>query len=60
MFVIRQYAERDLDNVVVLWYRSWTQAFPNLKHPQPFEPWESRFQNDYAKQNGVWVAAAQN
>lgn len=59
MLVIRQYVDEDLDEVIALWYRSWTHTFPNLKHPQPFEQWKSRFQNDYAKQEDVWVAATQ-
>jgi putative acetyltransferase len=59
MLVIRQYVDEDLDGVIALWYRSWTHTFPNLKHPQPFEQWKSRFQNDYAKQEDVWVAATQ-
>lgn len=57
MIVIRPYVDDDLDEVVALWYRSWTHAFPNLKHPQPFEDWKFRFQRDYAKQARVWVAA---
>jgi GNAT superfamily N-acetyltransferase len=60
MFVIRQYTDEDLNEVVALWYQSWTQAFPNLKHPQPFEQWKFRFQNDYAKQDYVWVATIQD
>ena len=57
---IRPYTEDDLDEVVALWYRSWTHAFPNLKHPQPFEQWKCRFQNDYARGGGVWVAVIQD
>jgi GNAT superfamily N-acetyltransferase len=30
-----------------------------LKNPQPFEQWKSRFQNDYARLGGVWVALTQ-
>ncbi|PSB34836.1 GNAT family N-acetyltransferase [Chlorogloea sp. CCALA 695] len=59
MLAIRLYTDTDLDNVVALWYRSWTHAFPELNHPQPFEQWKSRFQNDYAKQGGVWIATDQ-
>jgi ribosomal protein S18 acetylase RimI-like enzyme len=57
MFTIRHYIDDDLDEVIALWYRSWTYAFPNVKHPQPFEQWKFRFQNEYAKQSEVWVAA---
>ena len=57
MVVIRPYVDDDLDEVVALWYRSWIHAFPNLKHPQPFEQWKFRFQKDYIKQARVWVAA---
>ncbi len=60
MLEIRLYTDTDLDDVVALWYRSWTHAFPELKHPQTFEQWKFRFQNDYAKQGGVWIATAQN
>jgi hypothetical protein len=35
MFTIRHYIDDDLDEVIALWYRSWTYAFPNVKHPQP-------------------------
>ncbi|MEA5505206.1 hypothetical protein VB735_19250 [Halotia wernerae UHCC 0503] len=44
MITIRDYSENDLDEVVELWYRSWTNAFPHLHHPQPFEDWKLRFQ----------------
>ena len=57
---IRRYTDDDLDNVVTLWYRSWTQAFPTLQHSQPFEQWKSRFHNEYARQDGVWVAVIQD
>ena len=60
MVTIRRYTDNDLDDVVTLWHRSWTQAFPNLQHPQSFEQWKSRFQNDYARQEGVWIAIMQN
>ncbi len=60
MFAIRPYTDADLDNVVALWYWSWSHAFPTLTHPQLFEQWKSRFQNDYSKQGSVWVATTQN
>lgn len=60
MITIRHYAGDDLDEVVALLYRSWTHAFPNLKHPLPFESWKSRFQNDYEKHAEVWVAETQS
>ncbi len=52
--------DKDLDEVVALWHRSWTDAFPNLKHPHPFEQWKARFDHDYAKQDGLWVAVIQD
>lgn len=58
MFAIRCYNCEDLDKVVALWYRSWTHSFPNLNHPLPFEQWKSRFENEYAKNADVWVAAS--
>jgi len=60
MLEIRCYVDDDLDEVVTLWYRSWTNAFPNLKHPQSFEEWKLRWQNDIAKRGNVWVAQAQS
>lgn len=60
MLEIRCYVDDDLDEVITLWYRSWTNAFPNLKHPQSFEEWKLRFQNDIAKRANVWVAQAQS
>lgn len=60
MFVIRPYTDTDLDNVVALWQRSWSATFPNLVHPQPFDQWKSRFQNDYSKQGCTWVATTQD
>ncbi|TWH53371.1 putative acetyltransferase [Dulcicalothrix desertica PCC 7102] len=55
MFAIRCYNCENLDEVVTLWYRSWTHTFPNLNHPQPFKEWKSRLQNEYAPSD-VWVA----
>ncbi len=49
-----------LDEVVALWYRSWTNAFPHLKHPQPFEEWKLRFQNHLAKHGSTWIAQMQS
>jgi ribosomal protein S18 acetylase RimI-like enzyme len=60
MFAIRLYTDADLDSVVALWYRSWGDAFPTLRHPQPFDQWKSRFQNDYSKQGGTWVVTTQD
>lgn len=59
MFDLRPYTDTDIDNVVALWYRSWSYAFPTLIHPQPFDQWKSRFQNDYSKQDSTWVATTQ-
>ncbi len=56
MLVIRDYLDRDLNQVVELWYRSWAHEFPNLKHPQSFGEWKLRFQNDLAKRGNVLVA----
>jgi ribosomal protein S18 acetylase RimI-like enzyme len=56
MLEIRCYADDDLDEVVTLWYRSWTNTFPDLKHPQSFEEWKLRFQNDIANQTHIRVA----
>lgn len=60
MIAIRPYIDADLDNVVALWYRSWSHAFPTLIHPQPFDQWRFRFQNEYSKQGITWVATIQD
>jgi ribosomal protein S18 acetylase RimI-like enzyme len=59
MVNIRPYMETDLNLVVTLWYRSWSEAFPTLHHPQPIEQWKSRFQNNYSKPETTWVATIQ-
>lgn len=59
MLLIRQYVDADLDAVVTLWYRSWMNTFPNLKHTQPFEKWKSRFQNELLKEGHAWIAELQ-
>jgi ribosomal protein S18 acetylase RimI-like enzyme len=60
MVTTRYYVEADLDEVVALWYRSWTKAFSDLKHPQSFEQWKVRFQNDYANNAEIWIAEISN
>lgn len=60
MITIRSYHEDDLDTVVTLWYKSWSNTYPELKHPQPFEVWKSRFKNDLAINSTVWVAENQS
>ena len=60
MIAIRPYTDADLDNVVTLWYRVWSHAFPTLIHPQPFEQWKSRFQDEYSQQGITWVATIQH
>jgi L-amino acid N-acyltransferase YncA len=60
MITIRPYTNEDLDNVVALWYRSWSHTFPTLIHPQPFDQWRSRFQNEYSNQGITWVTTTQD
>ncbi|BAZ17780.1 GCN5-related N-acetyltransferase [Calothrix sp. NIES-4071] len=60
MVTIRYYTENDLDTVVTLWYKSWSNMFPELKHPQPFEAWKFRFKNDLAINSTAWVAENQS
>ncbi|MBD2089361.1 GNAT family N-acetyltransferase [Microcoleus sp. FACHB-1515] len=43
--------------MVTLWFRSWTQTFPNLHHPQSIEQWKLRFEQEYVGQAAIWVAA---
>jgi ribosomal protein S18 acetylase RimI-like enzyme len=59
MFQIRPYGDDDLETLVELWYRSWTNNLPNLKHPIPFKHWTHRFQSELVQRGEIWVAQQQ-
>lgn len=56
MITLRSYCSEDLDEVAHLWYSTWHQTFPSLKHPEPFDAWRTRFRDDIAKHETIWVA----
>ena len=53
---LRPYRAEDLAAVVALWYRAWHRAFPDARHPQPEKQWRTRFRNEIAPHQMVWVA----
>jgi ribosomal protein S18 acetylase RimI-like enzyme len=60
MATIRPYHQKDLTEVVQLWYLTWHQTFPHIQHPQPYTDWVARFRNDLAVRGEVWVAEVEN
>lgn len=54
---IRPYRADDLVATVDLWYRSWCATFPDIQHPLPRDQWETRFTEEIAVNNTVWIAA---
>ena len=46
----------DLEEVVQLWFRSWHQAFPDLRHPQPLAQWRARFRDEFVGHREIWLA----
>ena len=56
MYVIRAYNYSDLELIVNLWWKTWHQTFPQIKHPQPYSSWKNRFQDDLAVRGDIWVA----
>ena len=53
---VRAYRPDDLDATVALWYRSWTSTFPDLRHPQSFNEWKTRFQQKILTSSTTWIA----
>lgn len=60
MQTIRPYKTSDIEAVVKLWWKTWHQAFPGIKHPQPYSSWKTRFQNDLTARGNIWVAGVES
>ena len=56
MQAIRPFKSSDIEAVVKLWWETWNQTFPEIKHPQPYVSWKARFQDDIAVRGNIWVA----
>lgn len=54
--IIRAYEPKDLTEIVKLWYKTWHNSFPDLKHPQAYEQWEERFRDELVRRGEVWIA----
>ena len=55
IMILRPYGSEDLDEIVQLWYHAWHHTFPFFKHPQPLETWRTRFHDDIAMNETIWV-----
>jgi len=53
---LRPYAQTDLEETVRLWYRVWHDTFPELAHPQTLAEWQTRFRDELAPHDTIWVA----
>ena len=53
MHVIRHYKPSDIEAVVKLWWETWNQTFPEIKHPQPYAVWKARFKDDIAVRGNI-------
>jgi ribosomal protein S18 acetylase RimI-like enzyme len=53
---IRAYRSSDLVPIVQLWYDTWHQTFPHLKHPHPYSVWKKRFQDELVQSGSIWLA----
>ncbi|MBV6628117.1 MAG: GNAT family N-acetyltransferase [Rivularia sp. (in: Bacteria)] len=56
MLRIRPYDTSDIEAVIKLWWKTWHQIFPEIKHPQPYSSWKARFENDLMVRGSIWVA----
>lgn len=56
IITLRAYHPDDLDAVVTLWYRTWHETFPNLKHPHNYAGWHRTFQTHLLPQATISVA----
>jgi putative acetyltransferase len=54
--IVRPYRPEDLHEVVDLWYETWHAAFPDLRHHEPKDVWQRRFEVEIAPQEQVYVA----
>jgi len=59
MQTIRPYTTSDIEAVVKLWWETWHQTFPEIKHPQSYSAWKARFQDDLAIRGNIWVAGVE-
>ena len=55
MLKIRSYKSSDIEAVVKLWWKTWHNTFPQIKHPQPYPLWKARFENDLMVRGSIWV-----
>ena len=55
MLTIRSYKSSDIEAVVKLWWETWHNTFPQIKHPQPYPLWKARFENDLMVRGSIWV-----
>ncbi len=60
MKAIRPYNPFDIEAVVKLWWKTWHNTFPEIKHPQSYPLWKTRFENDLAIRGNVWVVEIEN
>ena len=54
--IIRPYRPEDLDQVVDLWYDTWHATFPGLRHHEPKDAWQRRFEAEIALEEQVYIA----
>jgi putative acetyltransferase len=54
--IIRPYRPEDLDQVVDLWYDTWHATFPDLRHHEPKDEWQRRFEAEIVPEEQVFVA----
>ncbi|MEL6502806.1 MAG: GNAT family N-acetyltransferase, partial [Cyanobacteria bacterium J06623_1] len=50
----------DIEAVVKLRWKTWNQTFPEIKHPQPYSAWKTRFQDDLVVRENIWVAEVES
>ncbi|MEM9925091.1 MAG: GNAT family N-acetyltransferase [Cyanobacteria bacterium P01_D01_bin.50] len=60
MQTIRPYNACHIEQVVKLWWKTWHQTFPQVKHPQPYSLWKARFENDITLRGNIWVAEVES
>ena len=60
MQAIRPLKSSDIEAVVKLWWKTWNETFPEIKHPHPYASWKARFQNDIAVRGNIWVAEVES
>lgn len=53
---LRMATEADVQALVRIWFDVWPTATPQLKHPDPIERWQQRFQTEILPNETVLVA----